>query len=178
MKIIDNINNRFSPTSFSEKEIEEGDLKMLFSAGGKAASCFNEQPWRFVYAIKQDEKEFNLLLDCLVKGNQEWAKNAAALIITAVKKEFTYNGKKNNHARHDLGLAVGTLSIQAMEMNIYLHQMAGFIAEKAINNLNIPDGYEPVTAIALGYLGADVDKVTSIKERKKIEEVAFKGSWK
>ena len=51
--------------------------------------------------------------------------------------------------------------------------MAGIIPQKAIELLNIPEGFEPVTAIALGYYEGD----SGVKERKAVGEIAFKGIW-
>ncbi|MDF1676328.1 MAG: nitroreductase family protein [Vicingaceae bacterium] len=174
MKMIPEITKRFSPTTFTEQTLTEEQLTILFTAAGRAASSFNEQPWRFIYALKQDKKAFNNILDCLVEGNQEWAKNAAALIITVSKKNFTKNEKTNPHNRHDLGLAVGNLCTQATAMGLHLHQMGGFSAEKAINNLNIPEGFEPVTAIAIGYYDGEFVETP----RKAVEEIIFKNEWK
>ncbi|MDT8410956.1 MAG: nitroreductase family protein [Vicingaceae bacterium] len=173
MNIIPEIANRFSPTTFTKQALSEEQMHTLFVAAGRAASAFNEQPWRFVYALKEDNDAFNNILDCLVEGNQEWAKNAAALVITVSKKNFTKNEKTNAHNRHDLGLAVGNLSAQATAMGLHLHQMGGFSAEKAINNLNIPEGFEPVTAIAIGYYDGEFIE----KPRKAVEEIAFKNGW-
>ena len=174
MEIIDVISKRFSPYEFNDKPISKEDLNTLFKAASKAASAFNEQPWRFIYALKSDKENFNALWECLVEGNQKWTKDIAALIITVVKKDFTQNGKPNVTAKHDLGLAVGNFSAQATAMGIYLHQMGGILHEKAIEKLNIPQGYEPVTAIALGYYDGEFGG----KERKPISEFAFVGKWK
>ncbi|PIQ16543.1 MAG: nitroreductase [Flavobacteriales bacterium CG18_big_fil_WC_8_21_14_2_50_32_9] len=174
MEIINVISKRFSPYEFNDKPILKQDLNTLFEAAGKAASAFNEQPWRFVYALKSDEKNFNTIWECLVEGNQKWTKDVAVLLITVVKKEFTQNGKANVTAMHDLGLAVGNLSAQATAMGIHLHQMSGILHEKAISNLNIPEGYEPVTAIAIGYYDGEFVE----KPRKAITEITFEGKWK
>ena len=72
--MIPEITKRFSPTTFTEQTLTEEQLTILFTAAGRAASSFNEQPWRFIYALKQDKEAFNNILDCLVEGNQEWAK--------------------------------------------------------------------------------------------------------
>lgn len=174
MKIIPEIANRFSPTTFTKQALSEEQMLTLFTAAGRAASAFNEQPWRFIYALKQDKDAFNNILECLVEGNQEWAKNAAALVITTTKKTYTKNDQPNSTNKHDLGLAVGNLSAQATAMGLHLHQMGGFSAEKAINNLNIPEGFDPVTAIAIGYYDGEFVE----KPRKAIEEIVFKNEWK
>ena len=174
MEVIDLIQDRFSPYEFTDKQLTEKDMETLFAAAGKAASAFNEQPWRFVYALQQDTEEFKKLHECLVEGNQGWTKGVAALVITVVSKNFAKNDTKNTVRKHDLGLAVGNLTVQASAMGIYLHQMAGIIPQNAIEKLNIPEGFEPITAIALGYYEGE----SGVKERKAVNEIAFKGSWK
>lgn len=172
MKVLDLIKNRFSPYEFTDKAITEEELKTLFEAAGKAASAFNEQPWRFIYALKEDTENFERLYNCLLEGNQGWTKDVAALVFTVVSKNYTKNGSPNTVAKHDLGLAVGNLTVQALSMGIYLHQMAGINHQKAIETLNIPEGYEPVTAIAFGYYEGE----TGVKPRKEVFEITFKGT--
>ncbi|MCB9334691.1 MAG: nitroreductase family protein [Flavobacteriales bacterium] len=174
MKILDLINNRFSPTDFSNKQITEEEIKLLFEAAGKAASAFNEQPWRFVYALQQDKEEFKLLHECLVEGNRTWTGNVSALVITFISLTYARNGKENAVAKHDLGLAVGNLTMQASSMGLHVHQMAGILPEKIKEVLNVPDGFQPLTAIAIGYNNGEI----KFKPRKSVEEIAFKGKWK
>lgn len=90
----------------------------------------------------------------VLKGrNPEWAGKAAALILTMAKKTYDKNGKPNKHALHDLGLAVGNLTVQAAELDLYLHKMGGFNNDEARKLFSIEDDYELETIIALGYLG-------------------------
>ena len=173
MEVLDLIKERFSPYEFTDKAISQEDLNTLFEAAGKAASAFNEQPWRFIYALREDEELFKTIHECLVEGNQGWTANLPVLMITVVSKNHAKNGNPNGTAEHDLGLAVGNLSVQAQAMGIYLHQMGGIIPQNAIDKLNIPEGYQPLTAIALGYYEGE----SGVKERKAVNEIAFKGSW-
>ena len=174
MEVVDLIKDRFSPYEFTDRQLTEQDLKTLFEAAGKAASAFNEQPWRFIYALKQDVEEFKALHGCLVEANQGWAENVAALVIAVTSTSYEKNGNKNGTAEHDLGLAVGNLTVQASAMSIFLHQMGGILPQHAIDTLGIPEGYLPLTAIALGYYEGE----SGGKERKSVDEIAFKGVWK
>ena len=135
------IAQRWSPRSFAEKEIPKEDVASLFEAARWAASSFNEQPWRFVVAARSDREGFEKIVGCLVEGNRAWARSASLLIITAVRTRFARNDKTNRHAAHDLGLAVGNLSLQATDLGLSLHQMAGFDADKARETLGIPEGF-------------------------------------
>jgi nitroreductase len=184
MELLQLITERFSPRAFSEKEISEQEIKALFKAASLAASSYNEQPWRFVYALKSNQQDFNNILDCVLEFNKPWAKNAAALVVCVAKNNLTLNDKTNEHAWHDLGLAVGNLSIQALSMDIYLRQIGGFMANKTKEILAIPEGYSPVSVIALGFLG-DLNNLTpelqekekAAKQLKPLEEIVFNGRW-
>lgn len=88
------------------------------------------------------------------------------------------------HAFHDVGLAMGNVLAQATAMGLYVHQMAGFDQDAARQRLGIPEEYEPVTAIALGYPGDPDDLPEDLRrrelaprERKPVTEFVFSGRW-
>lgn len=178
------IANRWSPRAFKKEPIEEADFGKILEAARWAASSMNEQPWRLLYALK-GEIAFDKIASTLMEGNRRWAKEAAMLMVTIVKKNFSMNDKPNRTAHHDLGLAIGNLSIQATKLGIGLHQMGGFDPAMAERLFEIPEGYEAVTAIALGYYGNlhQLDepfrsRETSRRTRKKVEDFAFHGKFR
>lgn len=154
MKLIDAINKRQSPRAFTNQVITEEQVELLFKAASWAPSARNEQPWRYFYALKNDEKAFNAFVDCLVPGNQIWAKNAQMLILSVGRKNYKRNEKPNAYFQHDVGAANSYLALQAAEMGFQVHQMAGFDYERTVKTFNIiPEKYAPVTFIAVGYKG-------------------------
>src|SRR5690349_372641 len=84
------INERWSPRSFSEAEPPPEALRTLFEAVNSSASCFNEQPWRFVVARKSRLEQWERMLGILVEKNQQWAKSAPVLGFSTGKKTFTH----------------------------------------------------------------------------------------
>jgi nitroreductase len=171
MEIHKILQKRFSPNHFLNKPIENKHLDLIFEAGRWAPSCFNEQPWRFLYAHNHQTEKFNAIVSCLAEKNQEWAKNAPLLIIAFAKKNFAHNNKPNKWAWYDTGQSVAYMTIQAMEFNIYTHQMGGFSKEKIIQTFNISDIYEPTSVIAMGYLDDMLyDKELSLKNRSRIDK--------
>lgn len=50
----DLIRNRWSPRAFSNKQVEREVLASLFEAARWAPSSFNEQPWAYLVATKDD----------------------------------------------------------------------------------------------------------------------------
>jgi nitroreductase len=180
--ILGPIAERWSPRAFDDRPIAEEDLTAMFEAARWAASAFNAQPWRFVYA-QRGEPAFATLLACLRETNAGWAQHAAVLVIAAAKTTHD-DGSPNGHAIHDLGQAMATLAIEATARGIHVHQMAGFYPDKARALLGVPDGYEPKTAAAFGYLGDHgrlPDKLRerelAARQRKPLEELMFRGAW-
>ena len=104
---------RWSPYAFEDRPVPEADLRSLFEAARWAPSSYNEQPWNYIVATRDDPEQFQRLLSCLVDGNQVWAKAAPVLALGVVSLKFTLNGKENRAAVHDLGLAAGNLVLEA-----------------------------------------------------------------
>lgn len=182
--IADLLRQRWSPLAFSEQMVKPEKLRSVLEAARWAASSYNEQPWSFIVATKENQAEFERLLGCLAEGNQEWAKNAPVLMLSVAKLNFERNGKENRHAFHDVGAAATELAIQATANGLFIHQMAGFDVPRAQEIYNIPEGYEPVAAIALGYLGDPKtlserlqQRENSPRTRKPLEEFVFSGNW-
>lgn len=178
------IRQRWSPLAFSDRMVELEKLHSVLEAASWAASSYNEQPWSYIVATKDNEAEFERLLSCLAEGNQEWARHAPILMLSVAKLYFEYNGVENRHAFHDVGAASATLAIQAAALGLFIHQMAGFDVPKAKESYSIPEGYEPVAAIALGYFGEPQTLSEKLQQRenaprtrKPLEEFIFSGSW-
>src|SRR5438445_449150 len=93
--IHDLLRRRWSPRAFSERSIEPAVLARLFEAARWAASSFNEQPWAFLVATKEQPEEFARVLGCLIEVNQAWARLAPVLILTVMHTTFTRNGEPN-----------------------------------------------------------------------------------
>jgi nitroreductase len=178
------IQKRWSPLAFSDRAVEPDKIRSLLEAARWTASCFNEQPWQYIIAIKDNLPEFDRLLNCLVEGNREWAKNAPVLMLSLARLQFTKSGKDNKHAWHDVGAASNSLTIQATALGLYVHQMAGFDPEIARVTYGIPEGYEPIAAIALGYPGDPHSLSASLQERQfaprqrhSVDNFVFTGKW-
>jgi len=182
--IADLLRQRWSPLAFSERLVEPEKLRSVLEAASWAASSYNEQPWSFIVATRDNKDEFNRLLSCLAEGNQIWAQYAPVLMLSVAKLHFERNGVENRHAFHDVGAALANLAIEATAHGLVLHQMAGFDVPKAQETYSIPAGYEPVEAVALGYLGELQTLPEKLQQRelaprtrKPLEEFVFSGTW-
>ena len=178
------LKRRWSPRAFSDRPVEPEKLQSLFEAARWAPSCFNEQPWAFIVATKSQPQEHANLLACLVEGNQKWAIDAPVLMVSVAKLNFDKTGKPNRHAFHDVGLAMGNMLVQATALGLFVHQMGGFSPEKVRAIYGVPEGFEPVAAIAIGYgLAADElpeafrEFALGARSRKPVSDFVFEGHW-
>ena len=180
----DMIARRWSPRAFDPRPVPADQIRSLLEAARWSASSFNEQPWSFLVARREDTAAFEKMLGCLVSGNRQWAKNAGVLVLTVAKRSFTHNDKPNRVAEHDIGLAAANLTFQAEQFGLRVHQMAGIDTGKIREAYGVPEGYDPVTAIAVGHAGT-LDGLpeelhaseNAPRERKPQSEFVFDGAW-
>lgn len=178
------LTDRWSPYAFSDRTVAEKDLRALLEAARWAPSSYNEQPWRYILARRSDADAFARLLSCLVEGNQAWAKNAPVLMIGVAVMTFARNGKPNKAAHHDLGLAAGNLCVEATARGLIVHQMIGIVPERVRELYNVPAEAEPLTGLAIGYLGDIAALAEPLRERdlaprtrRPVDEFVFEGAW-
>lgn len=181
--IHDLIRNRWSPRSFSEKLISPELLRNLFEAARWAPSSNNEQPWAFLVATRDDQENFEKTVGTLVEFNAGWARHAAALVIAVSKLHFA-KGDTNRNAFYDTGAASVLLSIEAVFQGLVTHQMAGFDPHKAKEVFGIPEGWEPIAAMAIGYPGDPNSLPDKLRERelaprtrKPVRDFVMTGQW-
>lgn len=178
------ISERWSPYSYSNRPVPQADLLSIFEAARWAASSFNEQPWRYIVATRDRTDDFERILSCLLDGNRTWAKEVPTLALGCIRTTFSRNNKPNRVAQHDLGLASASLSLEATSRGVYVHQMAGLMADKAREVFGIPEGFEAVTALALGYRSESGTGDSSLlarderpRTRRPLDEFVFGGHW-
>jgi len=178
------IKRRWSPRSFADKPVSNDNLLSLFEAARWAPSSRNEQPWVYIVATKDHPDEYQILLNLLFEGNRRWASGAPVLILAVTQNRFTHKHLPNPHARHDLGMSIFSLLIQAISLDLYAHPIGGFNRDMARENYSIPADYDPVTMLALGYLGAAVqldsdlaERETAPRKRKPLGDFLYFGNW-
>lgn len=169
--------DRWSPRGFSGEPLTEREIHTLFEAARWAPSCYNEQPWRFVYATEPQARA--RLTACLVAKNRAWAGGAPLLMFLLARRHFQKTGAENRHAPYDAGAAWMALALQARKLGLYAHAMAGFNPDKAYETLGVSrEDTLVMTAIAVGRRGdasglpEDLRLLESPNDRKPHAEVA------
>lgn len=173
---------RWSPRAFDDRPVEPEKLRTIFNAARWAPSSFNEQPWRFMVATLSEPDWLERLQGYLSSGNR-WAKQAPVLIVSAYRTRFSRNDRPNRMALRDLGAAEENMFLQAFDLGLVMHQMAGFEHQRLKEDL-LPEGFEPGAMSAIGYPAGPEDTGDGVKRRdrtkrrrKPPEEVVFGGNW-
>jgi nitroreductase len=179
----EHVRERWSPRAFSDKAVSPQILKSLFEAARWAPSSSNTQPWAYIVATKDDQENFDKILSTMVEFNQGWAKHAPVLAISVAQIK-NKEGKPNTYAFHDVGSASAQLTFQAVADGLFVHQMAGFDANKAREVFHIPDDWQAVATIAVGYPGDPNSLPDKLKERelaprtrKALADFVMTGDW-
>lgn len=176
------ISERWSPRAFADRAVEREKLYSILEAARWAASSGNQQPWYFLVGTKEHAEDHARLVATLWDRNILWAQHAPVLILV-IARLYDRPGKEQT-SFYDVGMAVGNLVTQAVDLGLVTHQMGGFDADKAREALGIPEGYQPLAVIALGYPGNPDALPDDLRERelaprsrKPLEEFVFEGHW-
>jgi nitroreductase len=157
--------DRWSPRAMTGEAVSQEDLMVLFEAARWAPSSYNNQPWRILYA-RRDSEHWPLFFDLLVEFNQNWAKNAAALLLFISKTTFDMNGEPSVTHSFDTGAAWENLALQGWLKGLVVHGMQGFDFDRARTALNIPEGYSVDAMVAVGKPGDPSVLPTELRERE------------
>ncbi|MGD8190936.1 nitroreductase family protein [Brevibacillus ginsengisoli] len=171
--------NRWSPRSFLEKEVPEEVLLSLFEAARWAPSGGNIQPWRFILARTQKDREkFYPFID---EGNRIWCEKAPVLAIILSTPESPY-GHNRTHS-FDAGAAWGYLALEAVRHGLITHAMGGFDPDRAREVLHVPQEFELLAVVAIGYQGEKDALTEKLQEREQpndrraLSESLFEGGF-
>ncbi|MEO8723168.1 MAG: nitroreductase family protein [Sphingobium sp.] len=178
--------DRWSPRAFDAKPISQDQLMTLLEAARWAPSSFNFQPWRIVYAHRNDANWATLLAP-LIPFNQMWAGNASVLMYF-ISDTLTHTGNpKEATASHshsfDVGAAWAQLGLQATHMGLYAHGMTGVDFDAARTALKVPDRFRIEAAVAVGHKADPSVLLEGLRDkevpsdRKPIAEFAFAGTF-
>jgi nitroreductase len=178
------IRNRWSPRAFHDQLVEPHVLVSLFEAARWAPSSYNAQPWNYLVATRDNPQEFSKMLGVLVEFNANWAKSAPVLALAVSHLNFKHNGAPNRNAFYDTGAASALLSIEATARGVSVHQMAGFDPVAAKRIYDIPQEYEAIAALAIGYAGDPHSLPDQLREtevaprtRKPLNEFVMSAHW-
>ncbi len=153
------LQHRKASRAIAERPVEPEKLQAILQAAQLSASCANKQSWRFLVLTEPAALEKGR--EALSRGNY-WAKTAPVLIFGFSKAELDcVLGDGRQYYQFDLGMAVQNVLLQATELDLVARPMAGYSPSKVKDLFGIPDEFEVLVAIAIGYEG----DVSTLAER-------------
>jgi nitroreductase len=174
---------RWSPRSLAGEALTEADLLPLFEAARWAPSSYNNQPWRFLYALRGSQ-HWPTFVGLLGDFNRKWAGEAGALVVVLSKTTFDHNGEPARTHSFDTGAAWENLALQASLRHLVAHGMQGFDYDRAREVLGVPDDHQVEAMVALGRpaprerLAEDLRKREAPSPRKPLAEIAWAGPFR
>jgi nitroreductase len=145
-------------------QISSENLAALAEAASLAPSCFNNQPWRYVFVT--DRKVMEALHEALTEGNY-WARKASLIIAAYTFKELDCVIRDRTYAAFDTGMATFSLIMAATEMGLVAHPIAGFSPSKVAGILKIEPRPDFMALIIVGRHSTDE---SLLEERHRSEE--------
>jgi nitroreductase len=171
---------RWSPRAMSGEVVTLGEIEQLVEAARWAPSCFNSQPWRFVYGLR-GTPQWKPMLDLIMDMNQSWAKDAGALVAIVARTTFEHNNAPAPTHSFDTGSAWMSFALQAQSMGLVTHAMWGVEHDQAPVVLNLGEVYKLQAMVAVGRSGDKQELPQPLQDRevpssrKAISELAFAG---
>ena len=176
--------HRWSPRAFDGSVMPSEDLRTILDAGRWAPSAFNYQPWRFLYAGRDDAGNWPRFIDLLMPFNALWAKEASVLIFIISDLTMGAPDKPSGTHSFDAGAAWAAIAHQSHLLGYHAHAMAGFLADQARLELTVPDNFRIEAAVAIGRMGELGKLPPKLQERempsdrKPLDEIAYIGNFR
>ncbi|MFH1101484.1 MAG: nitroreductase family protein [Methanobacteriota archaeon] len=183
MQVHEAIQKRRAYRSLSPVEITDELIEDLAKVAQLAPSCFNNQPWRFVFVY--DPEALKKMHEVLSSGN-EWVRRASMIIVVLSKKEYDCVIRDRVYHQFDTGMATAFLILRATELGLVAHPIAGFSPKKTRDVLGIPDDVEVITLVNVGKHSGSLNPVLSEKqvrdeqrrpERFSLEKYVFRNRY-
>ena len=172
MSVLEALHKRKSYRKLIHAEIGDDIIESLAEAAQLAPSCFNNQPWRYIFV--KDEAVLEEMKSVYSDGN-EWCHDASMVVAVFSKKEDDCVIHDREYYLFDTGLSAGFLMLRATELGLVAHAIAGYSPRKVRKLLEIPEEYNVIALICVGKkadLSGDPEEETRAP-RKDFEEFVF-----
>ena len=162
MELFEALTNRRSVRKYKDAPIKKDHLDKILESARIAPSAGNKQGWRFV--VVQDKATIEKLV--AVAGNQAFVGGSAA-VIAACGADSGMMRCDQKRDTVDVSIACTQIILAAHEQGVGSCWVANFSQSGIKELLSVPDGWEVVALLTLGY----PDEAPAPRPRKSIEEI-------
>ncbi len=152
--IIELLHARKAGRSISREPLTEDIIAELIEAVRLTPSCYNNQPWRFLFL--ESPEALAKGHDALTSGNRVWASRAPLLIVGYSRRNddcILPDGR--TYHQFDLGMSAMNLMMAATHQGLMARPMAGFDSEKIRESCELDPDSQPLVMIAVGWPSDD-----------------------
>ncbi len=156
---------RSSVRNFQPRVVEKEKLLYVLEAARIAPSAANFQPWHFI--VVNDPEIIKSIYQIY---HREWFASAPTIIVAIGDHEKGWRRAKDgkDFTDIDVAIAVDHLTLAAAEVGLGTCWVCNFDPEKCYNIFNMPENFEPIALIPIGY---PEDTSKAIKQRKPLDQL-------
>lgn len=172
MDFLELVEKRYSCRYFSDKKIERDKMQKILEAGRLAPTGRNNQPQRIL--VLQDKQELEKLKECTVYG---W--NAPVIMIVCYDKEVSWKRKADGEDGGivDASIVTTHMMLEIANLNLGTTWIGSFDPEKVREVYHIPDSYEVVALLPVGYPSDDAKPSGNHDNRLPLEGTVYWDSF-
>lgn len=148
--------NRRATRAYSSRPVGPIEQGLLWRSVSVAPSAGNTQPVRILLAAAPESRAG--VIAGLSEGNRAWAPAAPLLFAVAALPAHDASPKNFDGSTREVwalhaGIAIGNLMVQATELGLVAHPMAGFDEASIRAVFGAPEDARIVAVMAVGYPG-------------------------
>jgi nitroreductase len=166
MDVFEAIQERRSIRTYTDKPVEREKIEKILEAGRLAPSARNSEPWHFIVVTNAEKRK------TFSKGlNAKFVSQAPSVIVACGDKKASADWYAV-----DVSLAVENMILTAINKGLGTCCVGSFNEKDVMEILKIPDNYEIIVMLAIGYAGEKLDLSSKllrlVRSRKTLSEVA------
>ena len=163
---------RYSCRSYAPVPVPADAMTAVLDVVRLAPSACNRQPWMFVLADGEDERQ--AIIDSYTR---DWIKTAPEFIIACGVHDEAWHRQIDgkDHTDVDVSIAVEHLCLAATSLGLATCWVCNFDPEIIRRVFRLPEGMEPVAIIPIGF-PAEQDVIPA-KKRKAMDEIVRRGKF-
>jgi len=165
MQVREAIDSRRAFRALAPVQISREIIMDLAKAASLSPSCFNHQPWRYIFV--HDPDWLDRLKDALSRGNN-WARKASLIIAVCSREDYDCVIDDRKMYQFDTGMATAFLILRATELGMVAHPIAGYSDPMVREVLGIPHSTKLICLVVVGK--HDPSATDKLSEKQKESE--------
>lgn len=153
-EIVRLLRERHASRAISTRPVPEEIITELIDAARLAPSCYNRQPWRYIFMTGEEALARGRA--ALSGGNAVWGSRAPLLIaVHSRRSNDCVTGDGRAYHRFDVGLSVMSLMLAATARGLTARPVAGFDPAVIREGFGLEEEDEPLIMVVVGYRDED-----------------------